>query len=124
MSVNGWEKLGSFTVSAIEIEEAMRKEFWDRHGQPGSSVTKIVVKWQKGKYGQPEIAAGWPGRGVGQFTGSARNVFWLAFEILRGKVDLPKRAYPDDVLSSVDEENLVKVVVWGEKETKSEDYNQ
>ena len=116
MSVNGWGKIGPFTISAIEIEEAMRQEFWDRHGYEGNSVPKVVVVWQTGIYGQPEIAAGWDGAGVKQLPGSARDVFWLAFEILRGKVDLPKRAYPDDVLSSVNEENLVQLVVWAEKE--------
>jgi len=118
MLVDGWGKIGPFTIPAIEIEAAMRQEFWDGHGQLGSSITEIVIKWRKGAYGQPEIAAGWPGYGVEQLSsgGSARNVFWLAFEILRGKVVLPKRAYPDDVLSSVNEENLVQLVVWAEKE--------
>ena len=113
MSVRGWKELGPFEISATEIEEAMRQEFWDRHArvQESSDVTEVVVEWQEGEHGQPEIAAGWPNCGVKQLPGSARDVFWLALEILQHKIDLPQGVYPDDVRSSVNEKNLVQLMV-------------
>ena len=123
-----WTMLGPFILSAAEIEEAMRQEFWGRYGRGHDNTTDsrldVVVEWREGERGQPEIAAGWSGYGVKQLPGSARDVFWLALEILEGRMNFPAGIHPDEEQSRVSEDHEVQLMIHaksqGRPQMKSE----
>ena len=104
-----WTIIGPYNIPAGKVEEAMRQTFKDRHGQPDTLDASIIVKWQTGERGQPEIAAGWYGGKVLQLPGSGRDVFWLAQDMLiEDSVDLPASAYPVDRNCPIAKDPLVE----------------